>query len=294
MIPPLRQVHLDVSGRIDVTDAGVVAKEVKRLLEACYPGEDMSLVDTLVSDFAQLYGGEYPGYLACELPYHDQQHVLDVTLAMARLVVGYESSAEEGLGSELALLGIACALFHDAGYIRRTHDRQHANGAAYTRIHVTRGARFLKDYLPRVGLEEYAALAARLIHFTGYEKPLASIRVAEGPARRLGELLGTADLIAQMADADYIRKCRDRLYREFEIGGLAGEGAEGYLGETFSSPDELLASTPHFIENTIRERLDGAFHSAYRFAAEDGRNLYMDAIEDNRSRLAAALAGTGR
>jgi hypothetical protein len=39
--------------------------------------------------------------------------------------------------------------------------------------------------------------------------------------RRLGNMLGTADIIAQMADRCYLEKCRDRLFPEFVAGGLA-------------------------------------------------------------------------
>ena len=295
MIAPRRQVNLDVSGRIDVTDPDSVAREIGVLLANAYPGEDTSLVARMVADFASLYRGEFPGFHGCDLPYHDIQHVLDVSLAMARLIVGYERAASEGegLGSQLALLGIACALFHDAGYIRELDDQLHDNGAAYTRIHVSRSAHFLRRYLPTVGMAELAETAANLVHFTGYEQALNDIAVGSEQERRLGELLGTADLIAQMADADYVRKCHDYLYQEFEIGGLAGEGvAAGYQGESFRSAEELLASTPDFIEHTIQDRLNGAFNGVYRFASAPlgGRNLYMEAIEDNRSRLQEALA----
>ena len=36
----------------------------------------------------------YPGYNGCDTTYHDVQHTLDMTLALARLVAGYERSVE--------------------------------------------------------------------------------------------------------------------------------------------------------------------------------------------------------
>ena len=47
--------------------------------------------------------------------------------------------------------------------------------------------------------------------------------MASEQERCLGSLLGTADLMAQLADVDYLRKCRDHLYEEFELGGIARE-----------------------------------------------------------------------
>ena len=52
MIAPRRQVNLDVSGRIDVTDPDSVAREIGVLLANAYPGEDTSLVARMVADFA--------------------------------------------------------------------------------------------------------------------------------------------------------------------------------------------------------------------------------------------------
>ena len=47
---------------------------------------------------------------------------------------------------------------------------------------------------------------------------------------KLGHLLGTADMIAQMADRCYLEKCRDRLYPEFVLGGVAVALALFYSG----------------------------------------------------------------
>ena len=54
--------------------------------------------------------------------------------------------------------------------------------------------------------------------------------MADPRDRKLGHLLGTADLIAQMADRCYLEKCRDRLYPEFVLGGIAAAtGTDGAL-----------------------------------------------------------------
>jgi 16S rRNA (guanine1516-N2)-methyltransferase len=234
---------MDVSNTVDVTEPGDVAAAVRRILEARYALFDFTPVDTLVADLSRLYRGDYPGFSACDIGYHNLQHVLDVTLAMSRLVDGHDWIEADGarLGPELALAGIAAALFHDSGYIRRARDTRHKNGAAYTRVHVSRSARFLEEYLPAAGMSQLAGVCTRIVHFTGYELTPSEIVVASPQERRLGELLGTADLIAQMADVDYARKCREHLFEEFRVGGLAGEHASQYPGATvFRSPEHLL------------------------------------------------------
>jgi hypothetical protein len=299
MVQILRASCMDVSNTVDVTDPAAVSSAVQAILRKRFAQYDFSSVDILVSDFARLYSGTFPGFRACELPYHDSQHVLDVTLAMARLLDGHEAApGEEGpLGPDLALAGIAAALFHDSGYIRRVRDNRNKNGAAYTRTHVRRGARFIADYLPEVGLQDLVGVCTRIIYFTGYHTDPRNLPVASEQERCLGTLLGTADLIAQMADVEYLRKCRDHLYEEFKIGGIAGErGDDVDDGTVFRSPDHLLATTPEFIRNTIEVRLDGQFGGVHRYAARffGGSNLYMDAILDNCCRIEALLSGENR
>ena len=291
-----RKHYMDVSNTVDVTNPAEVGGVVRGILERRYPGSDFSPVDLLVTDFDRLYGGEFPGFRACDISYHDAQHVLDVTLAMARLIDGHDCDPGSlgPLGPEMALAGIAAALFHDSGYIRRTRDSRHKNGAAYTLVHVSRSARFMAEYLPQVGLQRIAGVCTRIVHFTGYEVDIQNIQVASEQERRLGALLGTADLIAQMADVDYLRKCRDHLYEEFEIGGMAGEwGRSTHTGTIYRSPQHLLETTPEFMRTTIEVRLENHFDGAYRHVARHfgGANPYMDAIMDNGRRLKAMLAG---
>ncbi len=297
-LPVGRESHMDVSNTVDVCDPQAVLAAVRAILDARYPGFDFSPVNVLVQDFSRLYCGEFPGYRACDTAYHDMQHVLDVTLAMARLVDGYESGSEPGdaLGPDLALAGIAAALFHDAGYIRRSDDNSASNGAAYTRIHVSRSVGFMSDYLPSVGLASILPVCKRIVHFTGYEQDPGSINVQSSAEYTLGSLLGSADLLAQLADVNYLEKCRERLYGEFVQAGLAGDGAlEGYRDIVYSSPQHLLATTPSFISTVFEERLEGAFNGVHRHVAAffDGGNLYLDAIDRNRRALERLLASTG-
>src|SRR5262249_59764340 len=130
--------------------------------------------------------------------YHDRQHTLDITLALARLMVGYERQNEARLGGDRTLIGLLTGLFHDVGYLRRHDDREIHNGAEFTRTHVSRGARFLAEYLPVLGLAHAVPVATQIIHFTGYEVPFSQIKVSDPLDIRVGHLLGTADMIAQI------------------------------------------------------------------------------------------------
>ena len=161
---------LDVSDRVNTTDPQKVNQEINRIFLDLYPASTTNALDRAFSDLDRIYRGEVPGFHACDTAYHDIQHVLDVTLAMARLIDGYERSrvGTDPLGKDLYQLGVITALFHDVGYIRRESETQAKNGAEFTLIHVSRGAQFLKDYLPSLGMPEMADIAAALVHFTGF------------------------------------------------------------------------------------------------------------------------------
>ena len=158
------------------------------------------------------------------------------------------------------MVGLITGLFHDVGYLRRAEDGESRNGAEFTRTHVSRGARFLADYLPTVGLGAWVPIATEIVHFTGYEVPFAQIKVSDPRDIKLGHLIGTADMIAQMADRCYLEKCRDRLYAEFVLGGVALPMAvNGGPQVKYASGLDLLRQTPDFVADVRTKRLDGQF-----------------------------------
>jgi hypothetical protein len=278
-----RRSDFDVSNRINTTDPVCVKLEVARIHKALYH-VDSAALERAFDDLARLYHGQYPGYARCDTQYHDLQHVLDVTLAMARLVDGYQRTRGNApaIDRELFQLGVICALFHDCGYIRHSSDTRHRNGAAYTTTHVSRGGKFLRDYLPGIGLERYAEVAGSILHFTGYERAVDTIRLEDPMLRLVGSLLGSADIIAQMSDRCYLEKCRDRLYPEFVEGGITHKKTVKGEVVVFASAQDLLRKTPSFYENATR-RLDNDLGGAYRYATAHfgGQDLYMDALRQN-------------
>ncbi len=282
----LRRNDYDVTNSVQVSSTAAVCAAVRELFQSTWRDTSFDRVARTFEEFDRLFTGNMPGYHGVDTVYHDRQHSLDMTLAMARLMVGYERVADAAmrLGGERAVMALITSLFHDAGYIRECDDREHLNGAEFTLYHVTRSARFLARYLPSVGMDSWVPIATRIVHFTGYEMKIAEIRLADGRDRKLGQLLGTADLIAQMADRCYLEKCRDRLYPEFVLGGIAAAaGSDGAMWVKYSSGVDLLRQTPLFVHNTRVDRLEGEFEHAYRYVEPlfYGRNPYIEAIDRN-------------
>ncbi len=275
----------DVSLTVNTTDPQSISAEIKSIYLDLYPDASTAKLDVAFRDLTRLYKGEYPGYHPCDTAYHDVQHVLDVTLAMARMVSGYERSrvGTQPMGAGLFRLGVITALFHDMGYVRELADREHQNGAEFTLTHVTRGSHFLKGYLPSIGMNEVADIASELIHFTGFEVAASRIKVPAPIYRLLGNMLGSADIVAQMADRCYLEKCRDRLYPEFVAGGIATRRTpEGGEQVVFSSGLDLVMKTPGFFENA-RKRLDGELGGSHAYTQKHfgGQNLYLEEVNKN-------------
>jgi hypothetical protein len=290
----LRRNDYDVTNTVQVSSTAAVAASVRELFVSVWPGESFERVARAFEAFDQLFTGRMPGFHGVDTVYHDRQHTLDMTLAMARLMVGYDRSAAETarFGADRAVMALVTSLFHDAGYIREFGDQQHRNGAEFTLYHVTRSAKFLARYLPTIGMDDWVPVATRVVHFTGYEVQFSQIQLADARDRKLGHLLGTADLIAQMADRCYLEKCRDRLYPEFVLGGIAAiAGARGVVQVKYCSGVDLLRQTPHFVRVARAERLEGEFDHAYRYLGPlfGGRNPYMEAIERNLAHLDRVL-----
>lgn len=253
--------QIDPTGTVDLGNPVAVLAAIHQILRERY-GENYgyAVLEQAVTDLAAAFRGEYPGLLRCDTHYHDLRHALDSGLAMARLIDGHAretvSTAPEAIDAEHALLGVLLALFHDVGLLRRT-DEAHLQGAELTPVHEARGIEFTRDYLRRTALAHLAE-KAELIMVTrlAWHMPPELVTLD----RTISCLLGTADLMSQLADRCYLEKCRDFLFAEFSAFGLAG--APGLM---YPDAETLLKGTPAFYTNLLRERIDGDYAHADRY-----------------------------
>ena len=114
---------------------------VKDLFAAAWPQMDFVPVARAFQDFELAFTGRMPGYFGVDTIYHDQQHTLDVTLAMARLVAGFEhrhAGTEEALGVER---GRADQGERPAVFPRQPRERECVGGTGELRIASTGGKR---------------------------------------------------------------------------------------------------------------------------------------------------------
>lgn len=290
-----RRNNYDVTNTVQVSNSAAVRDAVRVLFSDLFPGASFDRLWLAFYDFDRLYNGQFPRYFGCDTTYHDLQHTLDMTLATARLIAGYERSVDQSdrLGARRALMTIVTALFHDAGYIRHIErDSRFKNGAEFTLYHVSRSGDFLRRYLPGLGMADEVGVSSMIVHFTGYELDLDEIELDDPRDIICGHFLGTADLLAQMADRCYLEKCRDRLYKEFVVGGIAIENARpGEYRVRYESGIDLLKKTPMFYQQVSRNRLQKKFNRAYRYieVLYDGENPYVAAMKNNITHLVRVL-----
>jgi hypothetical protein len=118
----------------------------------------------------------------------------------------------------------------------------------------------------------------------------------EGAAIALGQMLGSADLLSQMADRRYLERCYYHLYPELVLAEAdrvrTSDGRQQIL---YRDGLDLLARTPQFYEGVVRKRLDHDFQGMSRYlgAHFGGADPYASAIRSNLERV-ARIVGENR
>jgi hypothetical protein len=118
---------------------------------------------------------------------------------------------------------------------------------------------------------------SHIIRCTKLSLPLNEIPFKSEETKTMGKVLGSADLIAQMADRNYLKKL-PLLFLEFKEAGMAG----------FETPLELFENTEEFYHSVARTRLAeelGNVSAAARYHFKNrwgiDRDLYAESIKNN-------------
>ena len=210
--------------------------------------------------------------------YHDVEHTCLVTLCGLEIFAG-KKILEGELNSEDWLHFTIALLFHDVGYIKNilAEDDKYgqvindsgekyqlkygATDASLTPYHVERGKLFIGERHWNKAINK--DLLRRLISFTQFPIPERSLEPIESKNefRELAELVGSADIIGQLADPMYDIKI-PRLYHEFEETGSAKN-----MG--YSNPGDLRRGYPSFFINFVRPNIAEALR--FLSVTEEGR-----------------------
>ncbi|MGA2527186.1 MAG: hypothetical protein ABSF79_11300 [Smithellaceae bacterium] len=260
---------------LDIRDNNAIIKEVKFTTSLINPQFDFRYLDKAFRDVEKLFRGHYPGFQKCNTDYHDLRHTMQVVLAMARLLHGAYLQGVKFTDKEINL-GLISALMHDTGYIQ-TADDDSGTGAKYTLVHIKRSIMFVQDYYAHENyFHDDLDNFNDILNCTGLSIDIKKITFSSANIEIIGQILGTADLLGQMADRLYLEKLIP-LFHEFDEGKVSG----------FDSELDFLKKTTNFyyITKTRLEKDLGNVnrhmvnHFRERWNVE--RNLYAEAIEKN-------------
>lgn len=251
-----------------------------------YPVATTSL-EEILHDVVDLYEGRWPGFEACQVGYHTLQHSTDVALLVARIVAGWNRTEIGTFSQDHFVTVVTAALFHDCGYIKDRGD-QVGFGGKFTFSHVERSKKISADYLKtRDWPLSRIAQVEDLIDATDFHQTVDLEKsYPDSVMSQLASILGTADLIAQMSDVNYIANIH-ALFQEMEeaYSVVGRDQLEGQGHRIFDSADAILNETVDFYENNVLPRLRN-FGNVYQYLGNffgDGRNFYLESIIANLS-----------
>ena len=261
----------------DVLDEAIV------ILDLISPDFDTAPVTSAFNMVVNLFSGKYPGYRVCNTEYHDLRHTIETFLAMARLIHGAVLDGETFTDRHISL-GLIAAFLHDAGYIQEEHDKD-GTGSKHTTNHVQRSMDFLEHHGSELGLSYEEITDGRAIIIgTDLAVDISTIVFTSDKVELLGKMLGSADMLAQMADRIYLEKLLF-LYSEFKEAGIGD----------YESQVDLLQKTSAFYD-FIAQRLKTTLNATDRFVSSHfasrwgtHTNLYHIAIENQRNYLKQVL-----
>lgn len=258
--------------------------EIMTLAALVQPRFNPLLLQQLHHDLARIFGGSYPGFRASTSQYHNLRHTYSVALATARLLHGLSCTGQD-ISIQVMEQALYSAYFHDTGLLTETSD-QTASGAIYTQGHEERSINFMGRYLGSNNLAEpLMQECSAVIKSTNLALDPRDIAFPSPASKLAGYVLGSADILAQMADRCYLERL-PFLFEEHIEGGVT----------THVSAVELMEKTAFFYNNIVRARLTNAFantaealhaHFQQRWRIND--NLYYTNITKNLDYLAKIL-----
>lgn len=251
-------------------------EEKQAIFSLLVPDDDGSFLQKIHTDINRIFAGQLQGFRKSRVRYHDLRHTRNVALATLRLFHGLNCEAVV-LPSDVIRLGIICAYFHDTGMLLTVHDSE-PSGAAYLKCHEERSIAFIRQYLHDQGFPAaYLASCEAIINCTNLTLEPASLTFPSEEIKLAGQVLGTADIMAQMADRYYL-ECLPLLYLEQRDAGI----------QQHPSSLALMRQTTTFYHEVIEKRLHQGFkdrcramRTHFRERWHLDRDLYMDFIDKN-------------
>ena len=266
----------DLSNIFEGIHQGSPLDEIISLVRIIAPKFDTELLRQVHDDLTGYFTGTHPDFQQNTMPYHNLRHSILVVLASARLFHGLHCNHVHI--SEVTLFkGLLAAYFHDSGMLLLENDPA-TSGTEYIAQHESRSIAFLSRYVVEKDLgSRIINDCATIINYTNLECDPATFDFHSHEIQIAGQVIGSADILAQMADRYYL-ECLPLLFIEQQAGGISKH----------RSALELMEHTANFYHNVVLRRLITTFsntsnallaHFSNRHMIN--RNLYTENIDRN-------------
>ena len=261
----------------------------QEVLESHFPDHSNLFLKNVFQAIEDLFSGRYPGYQKSDTAYHDLAHTCEATVAVVRILDGHlKGGTPPALEARDFELAVATTLLHDSGFVKESDDLE-GSGAKYTLTHVVRSGDFAEKCLPNLGVTaDEIRLVKLAIDCTGVAVDVSALPFSNDRERFLGCVIGTGDILGQMAAPNYPERLPG-LYSEFAE--AANHSKDSWIA-SYASARDLMEKTRVFYEGYVKSMLDGQWeqaHKALHHHFEDGKNHYLESIEANIDRIEAQL-----
>lgn len=268
-------------------DAGNGADPIEEILHLAgeiIGSDDLAPLERLHYDIAAMFSGEDPEFKGNTMPYHTLRHTMMVALATMRYLHGLHFGGHH-ISRRSLLQGMLCAYFHDTGMLLKSKDPA-TSGVVYISTHEKRSAQFLAEYVRKRELSSSLIEGSDIIiAYTWLSRDPATFPPHSKRQQMLGQVVGAADLLTQMADRYYLENLL-LLFKELKKGKV----------NTSRDARELMERTETFYRTVALPRLtikdSGVLdamlnHFAVRYGIN--HNLYAESIEKNLKYLQSIL-----
>jgi hypothetical protein len=274
----------DVTHILEGNRDGSLLDRILFLAKETCPAIDLDMIRELHEDLVSFFTGSCPEFQKNTLPYHNLRHSQMVVLASARLFHGLHCK-QIRISPETLFKGLLAAYFHDTGMLLLEGDP--ASGTDYMAGHEARSILFLDKYVTRKGFgKTFSKDCATIINYTDLGSDPATFDYHTHEIQLAGQVIGSADILAQMADRYYL-ELLPLLFNEQKNGGI----------NRHNSARELMEHTEKFYYDVVLKRLASTFSNISQVMQihfleiyNIDRNLYLEYIDNNLNYLKKIIA----
>jgi hypothetical protein len=267
-----------------------------RIFQEAFGDAEPGPAKDLIPFAFDLFHGRNPRFQPCDTAFHDFDHTMQATAAVAELLNSHRSHPVISSLTERDWdLAMAAVILHDTGYLKFRNDLD-GSGAKYSAIHVGRSCFFAWDLLPAFGFDrEELRQIQNAISATAVSECMDDIPFRDSREWLIGAIVATGDMLGQMAAEDYPERLAG-LYLEFR----EATHFSRFQRTSFAVHKNLLGlleGTEKFFNGYVMRMLEAEWHGVYRVLDDRrGNNSYIERIRANISRvnLMARSLATGQ